>query len=709
MNSDVKPVPSSAQTDVTILDKMFKPRSLAVVGASTRVGTAPNTLVRVLQRTGFAGPIYPVNPNQKVIEGLECYPDVAALPETPDVALVITPAKTVPGIIAQCGKKGIPTAIVYSSGFEESDDGKALARDLSRAAAEHGVVFLGPNCQGVWSVRERSLLSFGAGAAAMQDLKHAPIAVLSQSGALGGALGAHFQKHDIGCAYVISVGNESQTDILDGLRWVVEQDDVRVAVLYIEGLKDGGRLLPIAEEARKRGVQIVAIKSGNSDLGQSAIASHTGKIASPSAIYSHVFEQAGIISVDTFEELIVAAEALAFLDHPRVSGDPLGGVSILSTSGGACALLADHGDRLGVPLAEFSPDIATKLDDIFPAFGRSANPADLTGQIRADPMLFDNSMTVIASDPRTEAIVMQFSSSGRRDLDEKGDLFKTVASEGRLPMVLSFAGERADAKERAELRKHGIMMSSDPFETTRILSLLYKRQRNFRREAPSRRPSRERVSAPRRWAESMAFLSECGIGAPAWCILMPGDQAAQRCGALSYPVAVKALPSDSDHKTELGLVKLNVRTAEDVDAHAAAFRDILEMPDAGILVQEMIDDGVEAVLSCLRNTDLGPVLTIGLGGVGIELFRDVTHLSLPVDAGQVRRALKELKLWRLLQGYRGKPATDIAALVAAAVHLGDAFLAAPEITELEINPILVRPAGLGVAAVDALVSLNDGR
>ncbi|MCG8547357.1 MAG: acetate--CoA ligase family protein [Alphaproteobacteria bacterium] len=703
------PPESLAQSGTHVLDNIFKARSVAVVGASPVVGTARNTLVRVLQQTGFAGSIYPVNPRQQEVEGLVCYPDLLSLPEAPDVALVITPAKTVAGIIAQCGEKSIPTAVVYSSGFEETESGRSLAADLARAAEEHGVVFLGANCQGVWSIGENVVLSFGAAAASMRTLKHAPIAVVSQSGALGGAIANHFQKNDIGCAYMVSVGNETQLDILDALGYVIEQDDVRVAALYIEGLRDGGRLLSIAERARKRGIQIVALKSGNSALGQSATASHTGKIASPFSIYSHVFEQAGVIAVDTLAELIAAAEALAFLPHPRAANDPLGGVSALSTSGGACALLADHSDYFGVPMAEFSPDTAKRLDELFPEFGRSANPADLTGQIRADPMLIDNSLSIVSGDTRTEALVMQFSSSGRRDLDEKGALFKTIASDGRLPMILSFAGEQASPSERGEYREHGILFSPDPAATIRTLSWLYQRHEIFARPDVVARPPLEPRAAPQDWAETMVMLAECGIGTPKYRILAPDEQASESCAGLAYPLAVKALPAEADHKTELGLVKLDVRTPEAVDAYAAEFRKILGLPDAGILAQEMIGDGVEVVLSCLRETDFGPILTIGLGGVGIELFRDVTHLALPVDQDQVRDALGLLKLWTLLQGYRGKPRADIDALVAAAVRLGDVFLASSEIAELEINPLMVRPDGDGVVAVDALVALVDPR
>ena len=690
--------------DPARLDKIFKARKVAVVGASPERGTPRNSVVRVLLQTGFPGTIYLVHPRHKEVEGLPCYPDLASLPEVPDVALVITPSQTVPAIIAECGAKGVPTAVVFSAGFEETEEGKALAAELLETANRHSVALLGANCQGAWSVREKTVLSFGAAALRLTELQHAPVAILSQSGALAGAIGFQLQTSGIGCSYMVSVGNETQLDILDFLGWIVEQDDVRVAVLYVEGFRDGTRLLRIAERAKANGVQIVALKSGNSSLGQSATASHTGKIASPHAIYRDVFEQTGIIAIDSLADVLSVIETLTYLPGPRVSGDTKGGVSALSISGGACALLADHADRYGVPMAAFSPDHAKALEELFPNFARAANPADMTGAVRSQPTLLDDSLAIMAEDPRTEAFIMQFSSSGRRDLDEKGFLFKAAATEKRLPMIMSFAGEQPSAELRQEYRESGVLFCQDPMATIKALDWLYRRERYSTRPGPEKREPLPVRAAPVDWAGTMSVLSDCGIGAPGWRILGPGEQAAEACRDLAYPLVVKVLPSEADHKTELGLVKLRVSSPKDVDAIAASFRKTLGKPDAGIMVQEMVDGGIEVVLSCLRKTDFGPVLTVGLGGMGIELFRDVAHLALPADARQIQNALRKLKLWTLLNGFRGKPKADIAALTETAVRFGDMFMAMPNVDEFEVNPLMVLPEGKGVVAVDALVS-----
>ncbi|MCB1833655.1 MAG: CoA-binding protein [Geminicoccaceae bacterium] len=301
-------------------DKLFRPASVAIVGASPKEGSPRNRIVKVLVKHGYEGTIYPVTPSSAEVEGIRAFPDLASLPETPDVALVITPAATVPDIIRDCGAKGVKSVIVFSSGFEETEDGKELALELARAAAESGVAVVGPNCNGAWSIREKTILSFGSAAINMDPPDHSEIAIISQSGALAGALGSYLQRAGLGSSYIVAVGNETCTDALDILGWVIEQDDVRVVALYLEGIADGARLLPLAARARERGVQIVALKAGRSAFGQEATASHTGKIASPHAIYRDVLAQAGVILVESLSEAMAAVEALATLNRPGFTG-----------------------------------------------------------------------------------------------------------------------------------------------------------------------------------------------------------------------------------------------------------------------------------------------------------------------------------------------------------------------------------------------------
>jgi acetate---CoA ligase (ADP-forming) len=682
---------------------LFRPRSVAIIGASPKRGTARNTIVRALLKHGFPGAVYPVTPSNAEVEGLRAYPSVDALPTTPDLALIITPAETVADIVAACGRKGIRAAIVYSAGFEEVASGKEHARRLAEAAAAHNVLVLGANCQGLWSVREHTVLSFGGATMSVDALKHAPVAVVSQSGALSSAIGSFLQKSGIGCSYIVSVGNETCLDLIDVLDWIIRQDDVRVVGLYLEGLTNASRILDVAARALERGIQIVALKAGRSAVGQIATASHTGKIASSHAVYADVLEQAGVISVDSLADALSAMEVLGFMPNPRVSGDSKGGVAVLSSSGGAGALLADQSEVFGIPMSKFSPSTEDVFERLLPAFAHKANPVDLTGQIHSIPNLFEDACSALSADPRTEALVIQFASSGMRNIQENGNAFKIAAQKGGFPMVISFVAEMADREARNEFRDAGILLTDDTSTAMRALSWLYKREAFLRRPKRTHRTERVTRAAPAGWAETMALCQECEITPAKWVAMGPHEPAAIACADLKFPLVVKVLPSETDHKTELGLVKLRIRSYEEVDALAADFRRKLGKANLQVLVQEMIEGGVEVVLSCLRNTDFGPIVSIGTGGVAIELYRDVAHLSLPTSPDEVVAALKSLKLSKLLEGFRGQPAADVDALARAAVNLGDLFVATPDLAEFEINPLLVRRKGEGVAAVDALV------
>jgi acyl-CoA synthetase (NDP forming) len=682
--------------------KFLHPRSVAIVGASPQPGTPRNLLVKNLLKHGFEGAVYPVSPSNAEIEGLKAYKNVGELPEVPDVALVITPAQTVAGVIEECGRKGIRNAVVFSSGFEEVEGGMVHARALAEAARTHGVMLVGPNCNGLWSVQQKAIMTFSGAALAIGQVKHAPIAVLSQSGALAGAIGTALINGGMGLSYIVSVGNETCTDVLDATSAVIEQDDVKVAVLYLEGLDDASRLLGIAHRARQRGVQIVALKAGRSAVGQDATASHTGKIASSHAVYAAAFEQAGVIEVDSIAELLEAVEALAFMHDPRGSRDAKGGVSVLSASGGAGALLADHSHERGITMAEFEDATVAKLDNILPAFGRKTNPIDLTGQVNTVATMLKDACETVAADPRTEAIVVQFASTVRRHLLANKDVFKAVARE--VPVFLSIMGEAVEPELVKDLRDAGVLVCGDPSAAMKALSLLYRRREAMRLAVPATREPLAPRSVPVAWGDMMQFCEDSGVTPAKWVVLGPQDRAAKACKHLSFPLVVKVLPSDAEHKTEMGLVKLRVQSADEVDTLAREFRERMGKPQAGILVQEMVGDGVEVVLACLRDTDFGPVISIGMGGVAIELFRDVTYLALPVSEEQVLVALRKLKLWTLLQGFRGKPMADVPALARAAVRFGDLFLASPQVQEFEINPVIVKKQGEGLAAVDALVT-----
>ena len=689
------------------LDRIFRARSVALVGLSSDPRKMTGAPLEILRQTGFAGSIFPVNPKVAEIGGLKTYPSIAAIPETPDVAMIMLPAAACAEALRDCAAKGITACVIPSSGFEETEEGAADARALAQAATDAGIAVVGPNCEGLWSVRSRVLLTFGS-AARRSVLHHAPIAILSQSGAMAGAMARHLQNDEIGCAYMVSVGNETVLTIADYLEWMVGQDDVRVVALFIEGLRDGERLLRLIERATAQGVRVVALKCGNTESGMKAAASHTGKMASAFAVYHDLLAQAGAVLVESLTDLIAAAEVLATAPLPPRRGEGSGvasgegGVSVFSIPGGTRAMTADHFDANRVPMATFSRETVAALGAALPGFGGVENPTDLTGQVLSQPALFDECLGHIARDPHTEALVVQVANRGPRDVMERLPLLGAVARGTGVPVVATFLGDALPAADRGALRAHRVLCARDPAEAARYLGWLYRARDAAMRAHPARRTLRP-AALPRNWAETAAWLGSAGLPLPPWRVL-DGPAAAQTaCAGLRYPVAVKAMPEDSDHKTELGLLALNVPDAAGVDREAARIRSLLGKPAAAVLVQQMAGQGVEVVLAAVRNPDFGPVLAIGLGGIAIELFRDVAWLALPTHEQALREALSRLRLATVLKGWRGKPAADVDALVAAAVRFGDAFMATmPQAAEIEINPLIVLPAGQGVVAVDVL-------
>ncbi len=688
------------------LDRIFEARSVALVGVSANARKLNGAPLPILRVSGFAGEIWPVNPKYDAIDGLPCYPSVDALPGCPDVALLLAPAREVPDTLAALAARGCRSAVVVSSGFEEFDGARELVERLQSVCSRESIALIGPNCEGVWSVRNRVMLTFGS-AAKRTEFSHAPIAILSQSGAIGGAIARHLQESGTGCAYLVSVGNETAIGILDYLEYMIARDDVRVVLLFTEGLQDGSRLLSLAERARSRGIVLIALKSGNSALGRAAVASHTGKVATDSAIYSDVFRQSGIIEVTGLVELIEAAELFASVSLPPPRGDDRAGVAIYSIPGGTRALTADLCEARAVPLAEFTEATVNALQARLPVFGQARNPTDMTGQLLSDPDMFHETLDAVASDPRTEALIVQLANRGPADALTYQETIRKAAAGAGIPAIISFLGDALPGRERRRFGEQGIACARDPNDAVRWLDWLYQ----------ARAASALPTCVPRPWPDplqglsrtgagdvasheaQMAWLRAAGIRVAGWALLEADQRAHEICLGLRGPWALKALAADALHKTEQGLLELQLSTSDEVDRAAARLRARLGRSNATLLLQQMVPAGVEVVVSAMRNPDFGTVIAIGTGGVMVELVEDLAYLAAPCDAAQIQRAIGRLKLSRLLDGFRGAPPADREALVSAVEGVAG-LAAASGLAEIELNPLIVLPRGQGAIAVD---------
>jgi acyl-CoA synthetase (NDP forming) len=686
------------------LDYVFRPRSVCMVGISADAHKLNGAPLGILRQHGFSGQIELVNPKYDEIAGLRCHRRLHDVPHGMDLAFLMLPAADVPQALEDAADRGMKGAIVLSSGFEEVADGAGLARRVRDICRDRGIALIGPNCEGVWSVRAKAILTFGS-AARREVMHHAPLAIVSQSGAISGAIGRHLQDEGYGCGYVVSVGNETDTSMLEVMDWLLDQEDVRHVLLFLEGLRDGWRLCEVAAKARARAITIVALKSGNSAAGQEAAASHTGKIATPFGIYRDIFAQHGIIAVDSLAELVEAGRMLPHLPPLRRAPGAHPGISVCSVPGGTRALTADACADLGVPMARFETATVAALTAVLPRFGYAQNPTDLTGQILSRPAMLDEALGMVAGDPNTEAMVVQFANRGLRDARDRAPAMAAVAAHHGTPIIVSLLADEMPAAERRAAVAQGIGVVRDPREAVRLLSWLYRRDRPLAGHEAEAAPPPPLAAPDGSWASMARFLGALGIGVPPWRVLR--DDVAVLAG-LNFPLAAKALPEAVAHKTELGAVVLNLRDRAGLIAAAARIRERLGDPSAPLLVQEMVTGGVEATLSVARNPDFGALLAIGSGGVMVELFQDLAQLLLPASPGQVEAAIERLRLAPLLRGFRGAAPADHAALVRAAVALGQAFLALPPaVLEIELNPVFVLPKGRGVVAVDMLFRAKE--
>lgn len=686
-----------------MLEVLFKPRSVAVVGASgDPAKLAGRALLRLTQHA-FPGDLYLVNPRRSEISGYRCYPSVTAIGEQVDVALITLPAAQVPETIRECGEAGVGFAVVVSSGFGEAPGSEALSADLADALKTSGIRLVGPNCEGIWSTPASMALTFGS-AADRPGLLAGPVSLISQSGSIGGACIRELQDRGVGCRYFASTGNEVDLTAPDLLEYMIDEGGSRVIAMFIEGLRGGARLVELGRRAAARGIRLVALSAGASEIGKAATASHTGRMASSADVYRDLLRQSGVLQVATFAQLVDAIEVGAFAPLPGGTGaQPESGVGIVSVSGGSRALLADACERFGLPLATYGAATTEALDELLPKFGVSTNPTDLTGQVVGDLELFSQVLETVKRDSRTEALVVQYANGAEHQLGAQLELYRGLAVDGRFPVVISVLG-RLPGNPTAALRDAGLITSADPSDAIERVGWLYA-WRRFAAEQPERPAAPVPSALPgslASWQARMAFLAEAGIEAPAWTIADPADPGSVD---LPFPLVVKALPELAEHKTESGLVFVGIADRTELAQVFDTFRS--RVPDGTpALVQHMVRGHAEVLLATRYDPDFGAVLVVGSGGTITELERDLAYVALPAGRGEIEAALRRLRLWGRLQPFRGRPACDVSAIIDAAEALSTAFLryCRPG-DEIELNPLIARLAGEGASAVDVLAAV----
>lgn len=696
------------------LSRLLSPRGVAVIGASadlSRIGGQP---IRLLTEYGYKGRVYPVNPKYSEVKGLACYPDIAAVPRPCDVALIALSAALVPDAVEQCGRAGIPYAVILSAGFGEAGEaGRTLNEKLLAAVKSSGVRIVGPNCLGLMNLDDGFRLGFG-GTLQLKTLKPGPIAMVTQSGGFGFGVVAIACYYGLGFNHVVSTGNEADLTALDWMEYLIERDDVEILTAFLEGTTEGTRLRRLGARALELGKPVLVWKVGNTDVGSRAATSHTARLTAGYELFRAAFREGGFIEVHDIDDLVDFCKAFRAKKLPR--GNRVG---VMTLSGGAGVLLADRCVSRGLTLPKLADATREKLRGIVVAYASIENPIDTTANGYNDNFAsYTRTMREVLADPNIDAIVARAPRGSVAQAWAEG--LVVMLKDTDKPLLLNWPTSPDDNRDAMDyLERNGVPCIIAPGRTVDALAALAgfadkRRAFDTARSRGGRRPVTPQVldlPAGGTLGEhaSKALLAAYGIPVTGEALLAPEAVAALDAPPLPFPLAVKIESADIPHKTEAGAIRLGI---DSLDALKQAAREVLASSKqyrpaariAGVLVQQMAA-GVEIIAGAVNDPHFGPLIAIGLGGVFTEIMNDVARRYAPFDAATAKAMIHELRGVPLLQGYRGRPPCDIDALADAVSRLS--LLAADHadrIAEIDINPLFVNADG--VVAADALVVLR---
>ncbi|MBE3110756.1 MAG: acetate--CoA ligase family protein [Acidobacteria bacterium] len=697
------------------LDELLRPRSLAVIGASDTPGKVGYTVLRNIVASGYKGPVYPINPKDPEVQGLKAYRSVLDVPGDVDAAVIVVPARLCVEVADECGRKGVKGLIIISSGFSEVGR-KDLEDEVVRAAGKYGTRVLGPNIVGVLSNSDHMNASFA-------PFLPFPgkVSMVSQSGALVVAIDAATYVRNVGFDKLISIGNMADVDIADCVEWLDADPNTTCISLYIEGLKDGRRLIEAGLRATK---PIVALKAGVSAHGAAAAASHTGSLAGAAAVYEAAFEQAGIVQAADLNNLFDRSLALSL--QPPMRGENL---LVLTNGGGVGVLATDSAERVGLPLKFAPADLQAELRKSMPEFGSAKNPVDLTGMAGAD--WYYGSVKACLTHPWVDGLVILYCETSLTvPMEIAGTIHRAIVDSGvkDKPVTIAFIGGEQSAKAMKGLMENGLPAYDVPDKAVNAMAALneYAHIRTLARdESPAddlgaaEAAAREIIRSARAYGrlslteiEAKQVFAAYGLPVTKTALARWEDEAVALAAGMGFPVVLKVVSPDILHKSDAGGVKVNIRDETGV---RDAFRIIMKNARAfkadadilGIAVQEMAPAGLEVILGSINDSSFGPTMMFGLGGILVELLRHVTFRVAPVNRVLAKIMLEKIHAARITEGLRGEAPRDREALAGVierysrmVADLGD------EVAESDANPTLLYEVGKGVKIVDARIILK---
>lgn len=697
----------------TRIGRMLAPRSVAIVGISAKPGSPGRALLDQLGANGYDGDVHLVGRSGGEIGGRPVLGSVDDLPRGVDLALLITPAAGLREAVAGCVRRDVNAAVAYASGFAEfGADGRAQQAEIGRLAADGGLALTGPNCLGFVNYVKPLTTIFipGPPLAGLPEGTSGALAVLAQSGGLMGMIGKGLRTRGLPVSYTVSTGNEAGLTLADYLEHFADDPATGGIVMYAEDIRDPRGFLHAVRKVRSRGKFLVLMHAGRSERGQRAAASHTGALAADYGMLTTALTRAGACVAESLEELLDVAEILARYPRP-----PVADTAVVTTSGAFCAIALDALDGLGVEVPDPSPATLAALTERFPSYMRPGNPLDLGTATAADPGLFHDGLAALLADDAIGSVVLAVpfvSDASNRVMLEQ----VTRAASGQpKPVAISLFGDITPIPQdlRDYASAHGMVISNAPERAVRAIAAVTRYGRALARPVAEGIPHQaERVplgAGPQPEWRGKRFLAAAGLPVPEGRLATDVEEAAAIAAAIGYPVAAKAQAAGLQHKTEAGALVLGICDEKELRAAWPRLADAVTAAGVtgfdGVLVEAMADPGIELVVGARRHPAWGPVLMAGLGGVWVEALGDVRLLPPDLPEDEIVAELRRLRSAKLLGGFRGSAAADLTAVARAVATVGRLVTAHPEITELDINPLLARPDG--VTALDVLIVCED--
>ncbi|HLV08261.1 MAG TPA: acetate--CoA ligase family protein [Croceibacterium sp.] len=693
------------------IDRLLRPKSVAVVGASDRKGALGATLLNNLVQYEFAGEIYPVNPKREELLGLKVYHSVEELPEGIDCAVLAIPRPFVIDTVRSLAERNCGAVVIYSAGFSEAgEEGMRDQEELARIAREHGMVIEGPNCLGCTNYVERVPLTFVETNMQTPPKGMRAVGIASQSGALAAVLATALHPRGLYVSTSVSTGNEAASGVEDYVEWLIDDEDTHVIAMYVESLRRPKAFIAAARRAREAGKPIVMLHPGKSSKAQESAATHTGAMAGDYQLMKAKLSREGVIFADTLEELGDITEIAL-----RCKALPGAAMAVLGESGALRGLAFDIAEDIGLDLIHLDDDNSPALRAILPDFVPVSNPTDITALGLSEPEIYTKVLTALLEDERIGSVVASIIQSDPITSGIKFPHIIKVLEDGTFSKPLVFAGVDEGATVPPEyidgLRKVGIPWfpsTERAYRAIARLADLAKRDLTDRSGESIAMPGLDGVSGVVPEYRAKELLRPLGVLFPEGRFAASADEAVAAAEGVGFPVVMKAQAAALGHKSDAGGVILNLKSADDVrEAFERMYGNVANYDTSiqldGVLIEKMGRVGTEMIVGAKNDPEWGPVVLAGFGGVTAEILKDVKLFTPDMDQAAVHAGLLQLKQAALLMGYRGSPALDVAALAGLIVQVGRIMAGNPAIREIDLNPVIVYPEGEGVIALDALM------